>query len=177
MQPENVKLIEPRETLLDALAGFLAEYGDDFRNVDGLGWAPDVPLEQMVERFHENARGINLPDGFVPSSVYWLVRGETTILGMLCLRHGLNERLRQHGGHIGYSVRPSERGKGYATRMLALALDKARQRGLERVLLTCNKTNRASARVIEKNGGVLEGERPIMLRGEPRMSCYYWIEL
>lgn len=177
MQPENVKLIEPRETLRDALADFLAEFGDDFRSVDGLGWVPEVPLARMVERFHENAQGIHLPEGWVPSSVYWLMRDDTTILGMLCLRHWLNERLRQHGGHIGYAVRPSERGKGRATRMLALALEKARQRGLERVLLTCNQANRASARVIEKNGGVLEAQRPIMLRGEPRMSCYYWIEL
>ena len=85
------------------------------------------------------------------------------------------EALRDFGGHVGYGVRPSERGKGYATRMLVMALDKARQLGLKRVLITCDKDNLASARVIQKNGGVLGSESYSPQGG--RVTQRYWIDL
>ena len=177
MEEENLKLVEPCESLLGALAEFFVEYGDNVRNVDGLGWVPDVELGEMVKRLRERAEGINLPEGFVPANAYWLVRDGSTILGTLGLRHRLTESLREIGGHIGYTIRPSARGKGYATRMLSMALLKARQLGLNRVLITCDRNNRASARVIEKNRGVLEREKPLVHKGKPRVCCYYWIEL
>jgi predicted acetyltransferase len=74
------------------------------------------------------------------------------MLGGIRLRHRLSERLWQDGGHIGYDIRPSERGKGYATKMLELVLEKARERGLPWVLLTVDPSNVASIRVMEKNG-------------------------
>ena len=83
--------------------------------------------------------------------------------------------LRDFGGHIGYGVRPSERRKGYATLMLRLVLDKARAMGIERVLITCDKDNLASARVIQKNGGVLDSES--YSEQAKRVTQRYWIEL
>ena len=110
----------------------------------------------------------------MPASTYWLVR-DGRVLAVSNLRHDLNDFLRHEGGHIGYSVRPSERGKGYATLMVKLVLKKAKQLGLERVLITCDKDNVASAKVIQKNGGTLECETMSKRRG--KMKQLYWIEL
>ena len=109
MEEENLKLVEPCESLVGALAEFFADYGGKAREVDGLGWLPDVEPGGMVKRLQERAEGINLPEGFVPSNSYWLVRDGSAILGNLSLRLRLNESLREIGGHIGYSIRPSAR--------------------------------------------------------------------
>ncbi|AOT01486.1 MULTISPECIES: GNAT family N-acetyltransferase [Exiguobacterium] len=90
--------------------------------------------------------------GLVTHSTYWMVDGQR-IVGALNFRHDLTENLKLYGGHIGYGIRPSERQKGYATTGLRLALEEARQRGLDQVLLTCGVDNLASRRVILANGG------------------------
>ncbi|MGN0662742.1 MAG: GNAT family N-acetyltransferase, partial [Faecalibacterium sp.] len=74
------------------------------------------------------------------------------------IRHRLNDRLLQYAGHIGYSVRPSQRKRGCATEILRLALEQCRARGIERVRISCDRYNAASARVIRANGGVPDGE-------------------
>ena len=96
-------------------------------------------------------------DGFVPDSTYFCLDTERSIfVGAVNIRHYLSEGLLLSGGHIGDGIRPSERGKGLGTRMIALALDKCRELGIGRVLMCCDPDNFASARTIEKNGGVLE---------------------
>lgn len=118
--------------------------------------------------------GQNLTPGLVPDTVYWLVEGNECI-GRVSIRHYLNEDLEKYGGHIGYLIRPSKRNMGYGSQILTLALDKARAMKLKRVLLTCDETNVASAKIIEKHGGVLENTlekedgRPAKRR--------YWIRL
>ena len=92
---------------------------------------------------------------------------------MIDLRHRLNDFLAEYGGHIGYSVRPDERRKGYAKAMLRMVLKEAKARDLQRVLITCDDDNVASARTIEANGGVFE--RKTSLDGE--VLRRYWIEL
>jgi len=95
------------------------------------------------------------------------------VLGAIALRHTLNQLLTDVGGHIGYSVRPSERRRGLATWALGLTLDEARKLGIDRVLITCRVTNVASARTIEKAGGVFED-----VRGTgPDQVRRYWIDL
>jgi predicted acetyltransferase len=88
-------------------------------------------------------------------------------------RHELNDVLLHHGGHIGYYVRPSARGKRYGTAILDLTLAEGRKRGIERFLLTVDSNNVPSIRVIEGNGGVLEDERLDEETG--RMFRRYWI--
>ncbi|MCL2547157.1 MAG: GNAT family N-acetyltransferase [Oscillospiraceae bacterium] len=107
----------------------------------------------------------------VVSEQYLLVReGESRILGMIALRHYLNDALIEHGGHIGYSVRPNERRKGYAKAMLSLCLEKAHEIGIDRVMLDCNVNNIASRRTILACGG----------RFEQKSKCdgfeQYWID-
>jgi predicted acetyltransferase len=108
------------------------------------------------------------PCDWVPHSTRWVVEGDE-FLGSLSLRHVLTPGLRAVGGHIGYSVRPSARGRGVATEGLRLMLPVAAGLGIDPVLVTCDDDNLASARVIERNGGVLED----VLRGKRR----YWIAI
>jgi predicted acetyltransferase len=120
------------------------------------------------------SKGLNLPTGKVRSDVFFLVRlGEKRILGAIDIRYELNEYLFSYGGNIGYGVRPSERRKGYATKMLALALEICQQSGIKKVLVTCDETNPGSRRTIEKNGGVLENV--VSYEGENVMR--FWIDL
>ena len=95
------------------------------------------------------------------------------MVGAVNIRHYLNESLLLNGGHIGDGVRPSERRKGIATKMIALALDECKKLGIERVLMVCDKENVGSAKSIQKNGGILENEIEVDGVVEHR----YWIEL
>ncbi|UBV41833.1 GNAT family N-acetyltransferase [Deinococcus taeanensis] len=118
------------------------------------------------------APGQPLPDGFVHSEYLWLVEGDT-YLGRASVRHTLNDRLRQFGGHIGYEVRPSARRQGHATRILQLSLKRAHQLGIAQALLTCDADNTGSRRAIEKNAGVLEGE--FRIDDHPKPFLRFWV--
>ncbi|MDO4753683.1 MAG: GNAT family N-acetyltransferase [Bacillota bacterium] len=112
--------------------------------------------------------------GKVPSDTYVCMDDERGILvGAVSIRRYLNAPLLFSGGHIGDGVRPSERNKGIATRMIGMALEKCRERGIDRVLITCEKENIASARTIIKNGGVLENE---VTEEDGTVIQRYWIE-
>jgi len=109
----------------------------------------------------------------VPSTMYFLMNDKGKILGMLHCRWELNDYFLNFRGHIAYGVRPSERGKGYAPLMLGLALEMYRQRGINKVLLTCDKKNAVSAGIIISRGGVFESET----FDEKRTTRRYWIDL
>ena len=96
-------------------------------------------------------------------------------MGRISIHHELNDALRVEGGHIGYDTVPSVRGRGVATEMLRQALPVARALGLREVLITCDDTNAASIRVIEKNGGSLRDTRA--LASDRPLKRYYWIAL
>lgn len=115
-------------------------------------------------------------EGYVPASQYICVReSDKKIVGTIQIRHYLNDYLAQYGGHIGYSVRPSERKKGYATWMLANSLPLCRSLNLDKVLITCKNDNEGSRRVIKNNNGVYE-----QTVYNPNQNVYmekYWISL
>lgn len=120
---------------------------------DGLSFA------EWLERTGKIVKGIDLPKGWVPATTYFFFNeDESKILGAIDIRHRLNEHLLSVGGNIGYGVAPSERRKGYASTMLKEALEICKEMGMNKVLITCNKENIASAKTIIKNGGVLENE-------------------
>jgi len=113
-------------------------------------------------------------DGYVPDSTFFCMDTETDkCVGAVNIRHYLSEALLDHGGHIGDGVRPSARGRGIATKMISFALDECRRLGIDRVLMTCDKDNVASAKTIIKNGGVLENE----IVDDGRVVQRYWIDL
>lgn len=137
----------------------LVPYAARLRGMDFEDWLKNVKLMET-----------HAPVGFVNSSLYFLLNGDR-ILGAIDIRHSLNEYLIGVGGHIGYGVRPSERRKGYATLMLSLALPMAKELGLKKMLITCNKGNIASERTIRNNGGVLENE----LEDGDEIVLRFWI--
>jgi predicted acetyltransferase len=175
MGDEELALIQPRldmEAAYRAMAADFTSAGETMRS----GGLQD--FAGYVRRARTRALGHELPPGWVPCTTFWLVRDGTVVLGSSSLRHELNADLEYEGGHIGYAVRPSERRKGYGTRLLALTLGEARRLGLARVLVTCDRENVASARVIERNGGVLVGS--VISRYDYRFGkpvSRYWIDL
>jgi predicted acetyltransferase len=85
----------------------------------------------------------------------------------------LNEDLLNIGGNITYEIRPSERRKGYGKKMLELALIEAKERGLDKVLITCDEDNIASKKIIEANGGVQD--TPFFKEGMRATKLRYWV--
>jgi predicted acetyltransferase/transcriptional regulator with XRE-family HTH domain/desulfoferrodoxin (superoxide reductase-like protein) len=104
----------------------------------------------------------------------WLANIHEHLVGMTNLRHHLNDYLLAYGGHIGYSVRPSERKNGYASQMLCMTLEKAKERGISKVRICCDHYNIASAKTIQSNGGVLEDE--MFDSSDGMLTQRYWIE-
>ncbi|MEP6797128.1 MAG: GNAT family N-acetyltransferase [Lapillicoccus sp.] len=144
-------------------SGVMGRSVDDLIDPDTFtGWVAEA-------RAHE--RGEDVPPELVASTLRWVVDvgHPETILGTISLRHELNDYLRREGGHIGYAVRPSARGRGVATAALGLVLKDCHDRGIDPVLVTCHDDNVASARTIEHQGGVLEEVRGGIRR--------YWISL
>jgi len=119
-----------------------------------------------LEKEDKMARGIGLADWMVPSSAFWLMDGGVPV-GRGNLRHRLTDALRESGGHIGYAIASSQRGKGYGKALLRLLLEEARRMGItEEILVTVNPGNIASRKVAEANGG--------QLRRETEEHVYYW---
>ena len=168
---QNIFLIEPTKEWKTEFLAMAKEYqaaGSD-RYKSALENFP-VYLEQVLDY----ARGIRLNTDRVPANEFWLVNNDK-IVARSKLRHRLNRALEHEGGHIGYDVRPSERRKGYGTLILELTLEKAGKLDLDKVLLTCDTDNAASAKIIEKNGGKLVGEAISEKSG--KQISRYWIEI
>ncbi|GAA0568605.1 GNAT family N-acetyltransferase [Paractinoplanes ferrugineus] len=170
------KLIEPTTRLHHAWLDARDEWGrgvhqdgsglrptDDVDSADGFAaWVARLLAEADVTRPAE--------PGWVHCTYRWMVEGDR-VLGTISLRHELNALLFEVGGHIGYGVRPAERGRGLAGWALAEMLVAARALGLDRVLITCDDTNAASARTIERAGGVREDIR----EHDGRRYRRYWV--
>ena len=133
-----------------------------------------MPFEKYIKDLDNQSKGINLKTGYVPATTYWLVKNNV-IVGVARLRHKLNDKLLKIGGHIGYDVPPSQRRKGYGTVLLKLTLQKAKEKGIKKILVTCDKNNIASAKIIQENGGILENE--VFDRGLDKIKQRYWIKL
>lgn len=113
--------------------------------------------------------------GCVPATTYFAYDDEAgVIVGAVNIRHWLNERLFDNGGHIGDGIRPSQRRKGYATKMIALALTECKKLGLNRILMVCDKDNIGSQKSIIKNGGILENE---VISKKGTIDQRYWINI
>lgn len=146
---------------------------DELERLDGMEMlSGGRTYPEMVHLWEREARGETEP-GRVPCDyLFALVNDE--IVGVLSVRHELNEFLLERGGHIGYWVAPIHRRKGYASQMLRCGLDRLKALGLDRALVTCNDSNIASAATIERAGGILEDIRQLPGHEPTRR---YWIAL
>lgn len=132
-------------------------------------------VAEWLERLSRCAHPDTCPAGMMPASTYLCVRTrDDRLVGLVDIRHRLNDNLLKSGGHIGYSIRPDERGRGYAKMQLLLALDKCRSLGISPVLITCAADNEASKRTIVACGGVLDDMR---ISHEGRHTLRYWVHL
>lgn len=165
-----MKLRRPTLADKEAILSMMAEFEETQSAHDGGFWdAENFDYEEWLETSHNKEMGINLPENRVPSIQFVSFDDVGRALGFLNLRLRLNEGLLNHAGHIGYSIRPSERGKGYAKEALRQGLQVAKEKNIKRALVTCSTENPASRAVILTNGGALEDVRG----GKER----YWIDL
>jgi predicted acetyltransferase len=130
-------------------------------------------FDAFLYRLDACARGIDLPEGFVAHSTFWLVRDDTEVVGVSNIRHSLTPALRREGGNIGYGIRPSARRRGLGIMILRQSLARAAELGLTQVLVTCGKQNFASAKSITHNGGTFDSEEYLPDRRE--IVQRYWI--
>lgn len=166
-----IRLVKPAHAYLKSYTEAFDAYQLQGISTYGMTDPRSCDIFQKYENYRQER---NLPSNRVGADYYWLVDDEQAyFIGEIVIRHCLNDALFVRGGHIGYVVRHDEWNKGYATLMLKLALEKAKERGLTRVLLTCNDTNLASATVIEKNGFLFENKVEV----DGILSRRYWKEI
>jgi predicted acetyltransferase len=170
----GLKLETPSVAFRDSYLQGLAEFQSE-----GLPWFMEMDyglIENDFEGYVDSvlAKAYRKAGPIVQETELWgVVNG--TFVGKIAIRHELNDALRIVGGNIGYDTVPRFRRKGYASDMLRLALPKAKSLGLSKALITCDDTNVASIKIIEKNGGKLSETKSID-PGKP-MKRYYWIDL
>lgn len=164
---ERLKLVPPAKEHEAAVMDFRAEFLRAKEKISG-----GVGLDQ-AENYEDWLAHKYVPHyGLVDEAVFLAFdSSETKLVGISDVRLGTNDFIKTFAGQIGYSVRPSQRGKGYASEILRLTLEQIASYGLEKILITCNAPNIASAKVIEKNGGVLE--KIIPHPGFPDVKRYY----
>ncbi len=169
-----MELVRPSVKYKDSYLAAVREAQQEGRKAESDFKLAEKDFEQFVMELNEHAEGKHMKEGYVPETVLWLVE-EAEYIGRVSIRHRLNDHLLKLGGHIGYDIRPSMRKKGYGMLILQLALPKAKELSIDRVLLTCDDCNIASRKIIEKNGGVLENQVPNPEGGPDKLR--FWIEI
>ena len=174
---DNIHLIKPHMSYIDSYRAAYAEYAR--RGVEDFAY-PDVSTKRRalayIRKTENFRRGIDVPKGYVPASSFWLVDGRH-YLGSGDVRHYLTESLLKLGGNIGYSINPLFWRRGLGTLQLALLLQEAKKLRIAKPIVTCFDGNTPSAKIIEKNGGVLLRKITNRFRGEDRLTRIYEIDL
>lgn len=169
-----MELIIPTEKYYQSYVDAINEYKNN--NVDTYDFL-DVSQYDIFERIEDFRLGRNLPENYVKGTYLWLVHDDEFI-GEVSIRHSITDALLRFGGNIGYGVRYSKWNKGLGTIMLSKALIYAKEViGLKKVLITCNDNNIASARVIEKSGGILQDKIINVIDNVERITRRYWIDI
>lgn len=172
----NLILIKPSEEYIEEIRAYrkaFFEGGGHFNGDSGLRKFEDIGAWIELCHLMEHKETAPNPEWVEADQFMMVKKGDKRILGMINFRHYLNDYLAEYGGHIGYGVRPSERRKGYAKAMLTLCLERCREYGLSKVLITCDENNEGSRRTILACGGIFErtvDEDDVRLQR-------YWIKL
>ncbi|MGN0266299.1 MAG: GNAT family N-acetyltransferase [Lachnospiraceae bacterium] len=173
----NIELVrlsyEYKELLFDMLTEWKADIEKNHTNS-----SPWMIFRNDFHDFDYYLENLEIKEGdesgWIPdTTLFCLDKDRNIFVGAVNIRHYLNEDLMRNGGHIGDGIRPSERRKGYATAMIALALEECKKLGINRVLMCCDKENIGSAKSIIRNGGVLENE----IADDNHIAQRYWIQL
>ena len=172
---DKIILVEPNLSYADEIIKYKEESLAESPIINGsAGLDRFSSIEIWFEELKKRSCEDTVPKGLVPSSTYLGVREKDNyIVGMIDIRHYLNEYLTQVGGHIGYGVRKTERNKGYAKQMLKLALEKCKELKIKKVLITCDEDNIASEKVILSANAKLEDIRNVDGENKKR----FWIDL
>ena len=172
---DKIILVKPDLSYADEIIKYKEESLKESPLINGsAGLDRFSSIEVWLEELKKRSCKDTVPKGLVPSSTYLAVREKDNyIVGMIDIRHYLNEYLTQVGGHIGYGVRKTERNKGYAKQMLKLALEKCKELKIKKVLITCDEDNIASEKVILSANAKLEDIRNVDGENKKR----FWIDL
>lgn len=170
----GLKLVFPTEFYRDEWHSIIKEIEDSGEKMTPYSlksFTNDYTEYLRITQDISNGKNLN---GIVQADTYFLVNDQNKrILGAINIRYSLNDYLFNYGGHIGYGIRPCERQKGYAGKMLKMALDICKEKGMDKVLITCDKSNIASSKTMLKNGALLENE----VQEDDKIVQRYWITL
>lgn len=172
----NLELVKLTNEYKNQLIDMLAEWKEDIE-LNHTNHSPWAIFKNDYHDFDYYLKNLEIKEastGKVPDTVlFCLDKDRNIFVGAVNIRHYLNEGLLKTGGHIGDGIRPSERRKGYATAMIALALEECKKLGIDKVLMCCDKDNIGSAKSIISNGGILENE----IEADGEIVQRYWIKL
>lgn len=169
-----MKLIKPSKRYRDQVMSYRREFLDSRDNLAGTSYLSNYDSYSEWLQFVQDNEHPETKQTEVTATVFLFIReSDDKLIGLCNLRHDLNDYLFHYGGHIGYSVKRDERRKGYATQILQLLLNECKKIGLMSILLTCDKLNIASAKIIRNSGAILENE--VELEGE--IIQRYWLNL
>jgi predicted acetyltransferase len=170
-QAAKMRLVDASNDFREAFSSMAADWRA--HGLDRYGLALD-DFAAYLARVERLRRSDQLPDGWVPSTEFWVDDEAGQIVACVRLRFRLTPALEVEGGHIGYDVRPSSRRRGFGAAALQLVLPEARREGLHRVRLTVDADNLPSVKIIERNGGVFSGQTVSEKTGKPIRQ--YWLD-
>lgn len=171
----RLKLVLPTPDYKSKVMDYKREFIENGDRIYGAGGLKNAEsFNKWYISFSNNLNEETVRKGLSPETIYLAISiDDGHLVGMINIRHRLNDFLLKFGGHIDYSVRKSQRHKGYATEMLGIALKECTRLNIEKVLLTCDKNNIASAKAIINNGAKLESE----ITEKNKISQRYWITI
>ena len=178
----DIKLILPNKKHKEQVEKFKEEMLKAGSTMDGTGSLRNDDFETWLKRSNDHRHGKNLLKDHVPATQYLVIRKQDNkLVGMVQIRHELNDLLLNFGGHIGGCVAPSERGKGYGRDQLTLCLKKCKKLGIKKVMVSCKDTNALSRKCLIANGGVYEDTRTMTKETNGKKEIVnlerYWIDL
>lgn len=169
-----MKLLRPSIEYKNQVLEYKNEFIKNGDDLAGTSYLSEYDIYEEWMKFVRDNENEDTKHTEVTADMFLLVREEDNkLVGMINIRHTLNDYLYNYGGHIGYSVKRCERRKGYAKQMLKMALERCRELKIKEVLLTCESNNIASQKTIKSCGGILENEVP----HDEGITQRYWIKL